>query len=764
MSTVPEAGTPLWAARRAGAPVNSAPVTVRLLVLLGAALLGAGASAQSASVFGVAVDAEAGGPVVGATVVLDDGAGTRRGRAAGTEGEFAFTGLPPGEYALRVSAVGYAATDTTLVLGFGDRVDLAVPLRPEARTMGGVSVQAEAAESPREAGLTRLYPADVSALPTPDPGGDLAAALLLQAGVTTAGDRGGQLSVRGGTPTQNLVLVDGIPLFQPFHLLSSYSALPAGVVRSADVYAGGFPARFGGRIASVVDVTGRTANKNRLDGAVTLSPFLAGVEVEVPVVPGDVSVMASARESLVQEAAAQVGVDLPYRFRDAYAKAHARLDATSSLQATVLRSFDEGTLGRRTPEADPGRPEAGPRDVLTQRTEAAGGQFFSISSAFAAALDVSAYWSRHTSTFAPSNAPPRTSTSSVFGGRFGYVYYLGPHTVRTGIQASTYRFEYAFDARFGGERVSTSEGTVYVDADLGLGAVRIEPGVRVQAFPSQARSVSVEPRLLASWAGGGHVVRAAGGVYRQEIIGLTDQRDIGDVFTAWSTTIRGAPVPRAVDALAGWEGPVAPGLRLGAEGYLKRLSGQTILVDGRLLSTNGDAAGLDLTASVRRGGLRVDARYGFSAVTYRDAERTYRPPFDRPHRATLTARYARGGWAAGLAFQVTSGRPASRVRGTYRDLSDIDLPGGFPGDIATAPGDPTVLFEAEPYATRTPSYHRLDVSVERAIRIGRAEAVLQASVVNATDRANVFYYDALRDERVDQLPLLPSLGLRVEID
>ena len=91
-------------------------------------------------------------------------------------------------------------------------------------------------------------------------GGDLAAALLARPSVATLGDRGGQLSVRGGTPTQNLFLVDGIPVFQPFHLLGGYSALPAGVVRSADVYAGGWPARFGGRIASVVDVVGRTGS------------------------------------------------------------------------------------------------------------------------------------------------------------------------------------------------------------------------------------------------------------------------------------------------------------------------------------------------------------------------------------------------------------------------------------------------------------------------------------------------------------------------
>lgn len=718
-------------------------------LLLALALLLAPVASGQADLFGVVLDAETEGPIVGASVALRYPDGTVEGRSSGTEGEFVFRRLPPGRLVLRVSAVGYATSVDTLMLAVGDRRDLAVELAPATEALGGVEVQADAAPVLREAGLTRLRPADVRALPTTDPGGDLGAALLASAGVTTAGDRGGQISVRGGTPTQNLVLVDGIPVFQPFHLFGSYSALPAGVVRSADVYAGGWPARYGGRIASVVDVTGRTASKRRAGGAVTASPFLAGVEVEVPVVPGNLSVLASGRRSLVEETADVIGTRLPYRFEDAFAKAHARLDATSTIQATALYSRDEGDLGRVG-------------DLLTQRQTAVGGQFFSISSGFAAAIDISAYWSRFEQTVEPSTTfagiPPRQSETTVYGGRFGYVYYVGPHTFRTGIQASSYLFRYAFrpEAR---QRTNTSEGSFYIDADLVAGAVRVEPGIRVQTFPSQGRPVSVEPRLLASVALGRHVLRAAASVHRQEIVGLTDQRDVGDVFTAWTSTDDSIPVPTATHGLVGWEGPLLAGLRLGVEGYAKSLSGQVILVDGRLLSTNGDAAGVDVTAQIRQRGLRLDILYGAQALTYRDVDRTYRPPFHRPHRLAVVARVERGPWAAGAAFQLTSGRPVTRVAGVFRDL---DRPRGGEA-VETAPGRPTVLYEDDPYAGVTPPYHRLDLSVERSFRLPGALAVLQASVVNAYDRDNVFYYDALRAERVDQLPLLPSVGLRVEV-
>ena len=715
------------------------------LFVLAAASLALPSAAQ-ADVFGVVADAETEGPVVAATVGVVDGAGRVRGRATGSEGEFVYRGLPAGRYLLRVSAVGYQTRADTLVLEAGDRIDLVVELTPSTSALGRVDVEADAAPIIREAGLTRIRAADVRALPTTDPGGDLVAGILASAGVSTAGDRGGQISVRGGTPTQNLVLVDGIPVFQPFHLFGAYSALPAGVVRSADVYSGGWPARFGGRIASVVDVVGRTAHKTKPAGAATVSPFVAGLEAEIPVVPGDLSVLASARRSLVEDAAQAVGAELPYRFEDAFAKAHARLDATSTLQATALYAFDEGDLGRTG-------------DVLRQTTTAAGGQFFSISSEFAAALDISAYWSEYVSEFVPSaglaSGPPRRSESTVFGGRFGYVYYVGPHTVRTGIQASSYRFVYSFRPE-AEQTDNVSEGSVFVDAELDFGALRIEPGLRAQTFPAQTQPSSLEPRLLVSYARGESVWRAAGGVYRQEIVGLTDQRDIGDVFTAWTTTSNALPIPTATHGLVGWEGLVAPGLRLGVEGYAKALSGQTILVGGRLLSTNGEAYGADVTASYRRPGVRLEVVYGAASLTYRDVEREYRPPFHRPHRFSVSGRAERGPWAASVAFQLTSGRPVQRVLGTFRDLEG--------GDVLTASGRPTAVFEAEPYAGRTPPYHRLDVSLEWAARLARADVVVQAAVVNATNRANVFYYDALRDARVDQLPLLPTLGLRLEVD
>lgn len=727
-----------------------------LVLLLG---LAAPAAGQRAAVAGEVADAETGEPLPGAHVVLTGEGGEQALGATDEGGRFAFAGLLPGRYEMAASSVGYEVLRDTLEVGFGDRVELALALRPERARLGGVTVEADpgrATSSP--AGLLQVRPADLAAIPAPDPGGDLAGALTLQPGIVAVGDRGGQLYVRGGTPTENLVLVDGMRLFQPFHIVGFYSAFPADIVQHADVYAGGFGARYGGRISSVIDVTTRAGSKHRFGGAATLAPFLAGLQIEGPLYRGEVSFLASGRLSAIERVGEGLyGRAYPYRFGDAFAKVHAFLSPTSFFTASGIVTADEGDLSG----------EAGGRDRVGWRNQAAAGRFFYMPPSFAAALDASVFYSAFGSFFEPEGAAARDSDVESFGGQFALAYLLGRHQVRLGFAAQTLKFAYAFDRAGREARESTGEGTFFLEADLGLGAgLRLEPGLRLQTFPSQARTVSFEPRLRASWdLSARHTLSAAAGVYRQEILGLVEQRDVGDVFLAWVPTREGAPVPRAAHLLLGWEGRPRPWLSLGAEAYAKDLSGLALLLGERgLVYVNGEVLGLDLRAEWRRAPLYVLLTYGLSATTYRDApgtpdasEGSYRPAHDRRHRLAVLVRRAWGAWSASARWQLASGRPFTRVAGVY-DALEVDPGGGFVGEAGT----PTVLMDPVPFAGLTPPYHRLDLALERAFRLRGATLTAQATLVNAYDRANFFYYDVLRAGRVDQFPLIPSLGLRIE--
>jgi hypothetical protein len=137
-------------------------------------------------------------------------------------------------------------------------------------------------------------------VPTPAGSGDLASYLQTLPGVVTTGDRGGHLFVRGGTPAENLVLIDGIPIYQPFHILGFFSVFPEDLVSSADLYAGGFGARYHGRSSSVLDVRMRDGSRHGYRAAGSASPFVAEALIEGPL-GGGFPWMASARRSLVEQ-------------------------------------------------------------------------------------------------------------------------------------------------------------------------------------------------------------------------------------------------------------------------------------------------------------------------------------------------------------------------------------------------------------------------------------------------------------------------------
>jgi hypothetical protein len=729
---------------------------IRLLLLLGCAavLLAPSAVGQRASVRGVVTDAESGESLVGVNVVVESEDGRRLGRATDRDGRFALAGLLPGRYTLAASFLGYAAHADTLAVSFGDRVELEIALVPDEAEMEAVTVETEGVPpTAAPAGLVRVRAADLATIPAPDLSADLASYLTLQPSITSIGDRGGQLYVRGGTPTQNLVLVDGMRLFQPFHIVGFYSAFPAEIVQSADVYAGGFGARYGGRISSVIDVQTRNGSKQRFGGAASVAPFLTAVRVEGPIVRDEASFIVSVRESVIERLAEPfVGEPLPYRFGDAFGKIHFFTGPASFVTVSGLRTTDRGTISGSTGDAT----------RIDWTNEAAAARFFYLPPSLAsAALDLSVNYAAYRSGFEPERGPARDADVKSFGGSFGLAYFHDHAEVRFGFAGQTLSFDYAFDRTRRPNAENTTEGNAFVDAAVDLGAFRIEPGLRLQFFPSQRRNTSVEPRLRAAWAAtGATTLSTAFGVYRQEIVGLTDERDIGDVFLAWASIPEGEPTPRALHAIAGVE-TRAGGLKLSAEGYAKQLDAMQVLLGDRgLVRSNGEVFGLDLKAEGRRGSLYGFASYGLSASTYRNAREEYRPPHDRRHRVSLVGEFSRGPWRLAARWQLASGRPFTRIIGIYDDLGAADAGGGF----LTEDGTTTLLVEPAPFRGLTPTYYRLDISAERDFKLGAALLTLQASLINATDRANFFYYDAFRADRVDQFPLIPSLGLRVAFD
>src|SRR5690606_34745339 len=139
----------------------------------------------------------------------------------------------------RINYLGYEEFEQELAVAAGSNLTLNIGLDTAPIVLEGVDVEIPemgVGVVIRELGRQTVTPTEVRRIPTPAASGDLATYLQTLPGVVTAGDRGGQMFIRGGTHTENMALMDGMLIYQPFHILGAFSVFPEDLVASADFY------------------------------------------------------------------------------------------------------------------------------------------------------------------------------------------------------------------------------------------------------------------------------------------------------------------------------------------------------------------------------------------------------------------------------------------------------------------------------------------------------------------------------------------------
>lgn len=740
-------------------------------------------ASRLASVSGFVTDAADGQPLVGANVTVQrlDDASFRRGAATNRDGLYLIPRLPPGRYALRASFIGYTAFADTLDLDAREARSVRIRLAAREALLDEVVVESEReGVTDLTAGQQTIQPPEIERVPTPDVSGDLVTYLSTLPSVVTTADRGGQLFIRGGEPSQNLVLLDGMTLYQPFHLLGFYSAFPSEIINHTDLYAGGFGAQYGGRLSSVIDVAARAGNKRHVAGGATLSPFMSTVQLEGPIVPGRVSFLASGRQSVLER-----GIDrlldqpLPFVFGDAFGKVHAAPTTSSRLAVSALRTYDRGTLA-------PATSAAASTQQIRWRNWAVGGRYLAMPRLLPVVADLHLAFSGLQTELGPSAAPERVSrvrtTRIALDATFpGY-----RSTMRAGLLANFVRLSNTLGGLY--QNVDTGEDktldhfALYLEPEVTLTPrLRVRGGLRLQFLQSRFEPFPA-PRLRLVWEGDGYQLSAATGVYYQELLGLSDRRDAANVFTVWShipkkleqrpDDVRLGRTPRAVHGIVGYETRLGAGVTLSAEAFYKDLKDLFVAewtafprLTTRLQPATGRSFGAELRVEAQRGPFYGYVGYGYSNTRYTAEQASlalwygtetlrFRPPHDRRHQLSALASARWAGFNLSVRWQFGSGQPFSRVVGFdgFALIDDIE-------DAIDIPGSRRVIY-GPPFDGVLPTYHRLDASLERSFALGgHVRLTAQASVVNAYDRPNIFYLDTFTLQRVNQLPVTPSLGL-----
>lgn len=692
----------------------------------------------------------------------------RRAAVTDVEGYYEIRGIPPSRYLLTVSFVGFETHEDTLTVSAGRR-NHNVTLAPKKQELREVQVEEKRGATRRDAGLQTIGTEDIERVPTPGPGGDLASYLKTQPGVVAGGSRGGTVNIRGGTSSQNLFLVDGLPVVKPFHISNLYSAFSEDLVKSVDFYAGGFGAEYLGGTSSVVDVTLREGNTEAYAGSASFSPFVSSMRVEGPLETGKQSFLVALRRSTVKETAGPLyGRTVPLTFYD-FTGRYLVQSSGANCSITGMRTYDQGRLSNERSTS------------LSWSNTVLGGKCILFGEGLDQALEVSAGYSSFGNEAGTEKDPERSA-----GLEKGFFRVTSSQTFswgafRWGVNPEFVSYDFTIDQKF--SRFASRSNTSF--RLKAFTALPIEIGDYLILSPSfgmqlDGQSNSLEPRFRLAYRPNGtdrREVSLAVGRYGQLEEGITDTQDAGTEFTIWTPQRVGDGSQSALHAILGYRERVAENIEVNVEGYGKKIRNipvpeWTVLnrFETRLAAADGTVYGLDARVGWSSESTYLFLGYGWSKVTYRARQKDlgawidgdvfeYSPSHDQRHQINSVIGVDIGQATLNLSWEFGSGRPYTKAY-AFDLIPNVVARISPPTEFA---GREAVLYD-KPYGGRLPSYHRLDLTVKRPFEVSSSTSFeVEVGAINAYDRKNVFYYDVGQDNVVRQIPVYPyvSLGVRI---
>lgn len=744
--------------------------------------------AQDGLVRGFVYEKETGEPVIFTNVYLYK---TNFGAATDVNGYFTISRIPDGNYTLMVTYLGYDTLREDITIRKNTVITRQLFLTKAAFNLGEVQITAEREEARSETrtSVVKLTPKVISRIPTLGGQADLAQYLQVLPGVIFSGDQGGQLYIRGGSPVQNKVLLDGMIIYNPFHSIGLFSVFDTDILRNADIYTGGFGAQYGGRISSVMDLTTRDGNKRRLAGKFGASTFGAKLMVEGPLVKqtdekgGSVSFLISAKNSYLKQTSDLIynyidSTGLPFNYTDIYGKVSINSANGSKVNFYGFNFNDKVDYTNLASYA--------------WNSSGAGANWVVIPGNNAVLLEGNFAYSTYHSEMNEGEVPARSSDINGFNLGLSFTYYLGKDEIKYGIEMLGFRTSFDFSNSVG-RKISQSENTTelggFVKYKMIRGKLLFEPGFRVQYYASLS-NFSPEPRLAMKYNVSDHFrLKMATGLYSQNLMSANTDRDVVNLFYGFlsgpdnlQTTFNGEKVKHKLQKsehiILGAEMDLARKVTVNMETYYKNFSQLTNINRYKIfedetgnysnkeeylrkdyLIENGNAYGFDVSFKYDERKVYLWAVYSLAWVNRFDGQIEYVPHYDRRHNVNLVSSYRFGKellWEFNARWNFGSGFPFTQTQGNYEKL---DFGQGAGTDYLTDNGFMGIQYAGLNKA-RLPYYHRLDLSLMRRFELGKHSILeLNLSITNIYNRDNIFYVNRLTGDKVYQLPVMPSFGL-----
>jgi len=743
-------------------------VKMRSLVLV--LSLVAAAAAKYGVVNGEVRDAKNGEPLAYSNVYLE---GTELGSAANARGLFFIPGVPDGDFQLVASFVGYESQRRRVSVREGQPLHVDFELQRASIGVKEVQVTAERARFEREVQVstTRLDTRQLQWVPRVGGEPDLFRTIQLLPGVVTTSDFSNKLYIRGGSPDQNLILLDGITVYNPSHLFGLFSPFVSEAVSDVTLLAGGFPAKYGGRMSSVLDVTTREGNTKEYTGSGSASVIAAQGLVEGPIPKGSFLV-AGRRTYIADPLLRAFGVDgLGYYFYDLMGKVNyepvdeSRFTLAGILAEDVLSFSDASGSGDLS-----GRLRWGNRGFS--------GHWHRVVSPLLYAEVIGSYSNFFTGLAAQVGTP---DTARFEAGVTDCAVKADANWYAADRLALDFGTELrymlsSFSTEFSGITFARSDTlwpvTVYADGKWEAIQMRlfVKPGLRL-GWDFALRRFEPEPRLGIKYQPlKNTAVNLAAGRFTQQILTSNSTEAVFSIFDAWAPVQEFQATPAAWHGIAGVEQWLGTDLVLSAETYYKLYDnlletryGEGFTQPDSLLPADGYSTGLDLMLRRTEGRVNgwVTYSYTWTRRQIRGEADEYAPHYDRRHSANVVLSFPKVWWQIDVTakWSLGSGLPYSGYLGYFPRYVER------PFNWSEREWE---YLRSRRDGFRYPLYHRLDVGLARSWTKRWGEITAFVDVINAYNATNpLLYFWEVNEQGLPQrdqignLPILPTIGVKV---
>ncbi len=720
-----------------------------------------------------------------------------KGVSANNYGFYSIT-LSPGDYSIAFSYVGYEMQLVSIRLRNDTIIDISLK---KSLTIKEITVKARRKNSSftesTETGTDIVKIETIKKMPALAGEPDVLKTLQYLPGIKQSQEGTAAISVRGGSPDQNLILLDGVPVYNVNHLFGFLSVFNSDALKQVKMYKGGIPARYGGRLSSVLDIAMKEGNMQEPAGSVSVSPVAGSVTLEGPIKKDTSSYIVSARRTFL-DIPVRVGllltqpVQAGYNFYDITAKANWNLSSKSRVYLSSYLGKDRYFINSKEGDAKSNYSyNWGNVTTVLRWNYVFSNKLFANFTGY-----YSSFYNKQNSKIKDVNTYTYKIGSGLkdFALAADFDYYPNVnHAIKFGVKSSAQSFspqyivynENDVDTTFGkGIEYSAFIASAYAEDDIvitrRLGA---NIGGRIDNYTSGGKNYFYfQPRVSARYLLTNSLAVKASYSKMAQFLHLISNSSVGLPTDLWvSSTKNVRPQDSWMTSLGFFFEP-KPGYEFSVDGYLKRMDNVIRLEEGasflasrqrsweeNVISGTGEAYGVEFLLKKDVGKLTGWVGYALSKSVTQFEEINNGNPFpyryDKRHDISLLGEYklfddGTNSRSFTCAFTFNTGYAVSIPDIKHHGLNII-TENGRDAWLGMFDSFKSRITYETPNNYRMPNFHHLDIGYQTTRKLSKYRSRTWAfSVYNAYNRLNPWYYYTNGDKmmQVAIFPIIPSVS------